>query len=151
MEFLNDNFAIIMLKSLWKVGGNPMTSKWKPILLTIIVIIAVFMAGRYLLDLLFADMCGNDITQKIHSPSGEKVAYVFTRSCGATTGFPPQLSILDKDDKFPNKIGNTFRTDKDFSIEWLSDKKLRVIYDKSSETYKMNKSVNCTKVDYVGK
>ncbi|MBT2733501.1 hypothetical protein [Bacillus sp. ISL-7] len=128
-----------------------MKNKVKPILITIITILAVFMVGKYVLDTLFGDMCGNDIVQKVPSPSGENVAYVFKRSCGATTGFSPQLSILDKDDDFQNESGNTFRSDKDFSIEWLDEKNLKVIYDKSSETYEMDKKVNGIEIDYVGK
>lgn len=109
------------------------------------------MAGKYLLDFLFEDMCGNDIKQKIPSPNGKNVAYLFERSCGATTGFSPQLSILDKDADFQNKPGNTFRSDKDFSIEWIDEKNLKVIYDKSSETSEMDKKVNVVRVKYVGK
>src|SRR3954452_17241529 len=115
-----------------------MKNKLKPILITIIVIITVYIAGKYALDTLFGDMCGNDLKQKIPSPNGENVAYIFERNCGATTGLSPQLSILNKGDKFQNVSGNTFRTDKEFSVEWLSDKNLKVIYDKSSEVYKMD-------------
>lgn len=128
-----------------------MKNKLKPILITVIVILVVYMAGKYVLDTLFGDMCGNDIVQKIPSPSGKKVAYIFTRDCGATTGFSPQLSILDKGDKFPNKSGNTFRSDKNFSIRWMDDKRLQVIYDKKSKTYEMDKRVNGIRVEYVGK
>ncbi|WP_078410745.1 hypothetical protein [Priestia abyssalis] len=128
-----------------------MKNKLKPILITAIIIFVVYMAGKYVLDTLFGDMCGNDIVQKVPSPGGKKVAYIFTRDCGATTGFSPQLSILDKGDKFPNESGNTFRSDKSFSIGWIDDKKLQVIYDKKSETYEMDKRVNSVKVEYVGK
>jgi len=128
-----------------------MTKGFKTILMTLIIIFLLLMAGKYLLDFLFADMCGNDIKQKGPSPSGENVAYIFERSCGATTGFSPQLSILNKDDDLQNKSGNTFRSDKDFSIEWLNEKNLKVIYDKSSETYEMDKKVNGIKIEYVGK
>jgi hypothetical protein len=128
-----------------------MTKRFKAILMTIIIIIFVFTVGKYLLDFLFEDLCGNDIKQKIPSPNGENVAYIFERSCGATTGFSPQLSILNKDDKFQNESGNTFRSDKNFSIEWLNEKNLKVIYDKSSETYEMDKKVNGIKIEYVGK
>ncbi|MFJ8258625.1 hypothetical protein ACIQ4Z_15430 [Peribacillus asahii] len=128
-----------------------MIKKLKPILTTAIVILVVFMAGKYLLDTLFGDMCGNEIVHTVPSPSDEKVAYIFSRDCGATTGFSPQLSILDKDDKFPNKSGNTFRTNKNFSIVWVGEKKLQVIYDKESETYEMDKRVNGIGIDYVGK
>lgn len=123
----------------------------KPILLTIFTILAVFIVGKYVLDKLFGDMCGNDILQKVPSPSGENVAYVFERSCGATTGVSPQLSILDKDKDLQNESGNTFRSDKEFSIEWLDEKSLKVIYDKSSETYEMDKKVNGIEIDYVRK
>ena len=127
-----------------------MTKRFKTILMTIIILLIVFMTGKYLLDFLFEDMCGNDIKQKIPSPSGEKVAYVFERSCGATTGFSPQLSILNNENEFQNESGNTFRSDKEFSIEWLGEKNLKVNYDKSSETSEMDKRVNGIKVEYVG-
>lgn len=128
-----------------------MTKGFKTILMTIIIILIVFMAGKYLLEFLFEDMCGNDIKQKIPSPNGENVAYIFYRSCGATTGFSPQLSVLDKEDDFQNESGNTFRSDKDFSIEWIDEKNLKVIYDKSSETYETDKKVNGVRIEYVGK
>jgi hypothetical protein len=128
-----------------------MWNKLKPILITIIVIIAVYFAGKYALNALFGDICGNDLKQKIPSPNGENVAYIFERNCGATTGLSPQLSILNKGDKFQNESGNTFRTDKEFSVEWLSDKNLKVIYDKSSEVYEMDKKVNGIVIEYVGK
>ena len=123
----------------------------KTTLITLFIIFIVFMAGKYLVGLIFEDMCGNDIKQKTPSPNGENVAYIFERSCGATTGFSPQLSIINKDDNFQNKPGNTFRTDKDFSIEWVNEKNLKVIFDKSSETYKMDKQVNEIKIEYVDK
>ena len=126
-----------------------MAKRFKTILMPIIIIFIAFMAGKYLLDFLFEDMCGNDIKQKAPS-NGKNVAYLFERSCGATTGFSPQLSVLDKDADFQNKPGNSFRSDKDFSIEWI-DEKLKVIYDKSSETSEMDKKVNGVRIKYVGK
>lgn len=130
--------------------GGSMTKRLK-LLMTIIIILIAFLASKYLLDLLFEDMCGNDIKQKIHSPNGESVAYLFERSCGATTGFSLQLSVLDKDADFQNEPGNTFRSDKDFSIEWIDGKKLKVIYDKSSEISEMDKKVNGVRIKYIGK
>ncbi|MGE7603073.1 DUF5412 family protein [Peribacillus sp. NPDC097675] len=128
-----------------------MANKVKPIFITIIVLLFIFLVGKYVLDTLFGDMCSNETVQKIPSPSGEKMAYVFKRDCGATTGFSPQLSILNNNDKIQNKSGNTFRTDKDFNIEWLDEKQLVVNYNKSSEIYEMDKNVNGIKVLYVKK
>jgi hypothetical protein len=128
-----------------------MTKRYKAFLITIITIIILFMAGRYLLNFLFEDLCGNDIKQRIPSPNGENIAYIFDRSCGATTGFSPQLSILYKGDELENESGNTFRSEKDLSIEWLDEKNLKVIYDISSETYEMKKKVNGITIEYIGK
>lgn len=111
----------------------------------------VFMAGKYLLDTLFSEMCRNEIVQTVPSPNGEKTAYIFTRDCGATTGFSTQLTILDKGDNFKNESGNTFRPNKNFSIEWINEKKLKVTYDQSSEIYEMDKKVNGIKIEYIGK
>jgi hypothetical protein len=128
-----------------------MKKRFKDIFITMIILLFIFMVGKYLLDYLSEDMCGNEIKQKIPFPNGNNVAYIFERSCGATTGFSPQLSILNKNDDFQNKSGNTFRSDKDFSVEWLNEKSLEVIYDKSSETYEMDKKVNGIKIEYYGK
>lgn len=121
-----------------------------PILITAITIIALLMAGVYILNPLFEDVCGNEIVQKVPSPNGEKVAYIFTRDCGATTSTSPQLSILNQGEKLLNESGNTFRSNKGFSIGWLSNTKLQVIYEQSSEKYKMEKNVNGIEIDYIG-
>jgi hypothetical protein len=128
-----------------------MRNKLKPFLITIIVIAVVFTAGKFALDAFIGDLCGNDINQKIPSPNGENVAYIFERSCGATTGFSPQLSVLDNDEEFQNESGNTFRSNKEFSVEWLNENNLKVIYDISSEINKMDKKVNGIMVQYVEK
>ncbi|MED4206834.1 hypothetical protein [Neobacillus mesonae] len=67
-----------------------MRNKLKPILNCIILIIAVYFAGKYALAAFFGDMCGNEIKHKIPSPNGENAAYIFERNCGATTGLSPQ-------------------------------------------------------------
>ena len=128
-----------------------MKSKVKLILITIIIILVVLLAGKYVLNALFGDMCGNDIVQKVTSPDGEKLAYIFTRECGATTSPSTQLSILNKGENLSNESGNTFRSDKIFSIKWLSNKILQVIYEKNSVTYEMDRSVDGIEVDYVEK
>jgi hypothetical protein len=117
-----------------------MKNKVKSIVITIIVILVLLRVGKSILDTLFGDMCGNEIVQNIPSPNGEKVAYIFTRDCGATTGLSPQLSILNRADNLPNKSGNTFRSDKEFSIKWLSDKRIQVIYEKNLKPTKWIKA-----------
>lgn len=133
-----------------------MKNKWikkvaKVILITVAILIGLYLAGSYALNKLFDDMCGNEISQKITSPNGDKVAYIFQRDCGATTGTSYQLSLIDSDDKLPNESGNTFVSDSDFRVKWINNKKLRVSYNKSSETFEMDRNVNWTEIEYIGK
>lgn len=121
----------------------------KRLLIATVIIIAIFMGSRYVLDLLFDGMCGNEIIQEVPSPNGEKVAYLFNRDCGATTSVSFQLSIMDKGDELPNKSGNIFVSDGEFTIDWVNGKNLSVRYRKSSVTYEMDTSVNGIKVEYV--
>lgn len=119
------------------------------ILITVVMSFAILIAGVYIYKPLFEDGCGNEIIQKLPSPNGESVAYIFTRDCGATTSPSPQLSILKKDKKLANEGGNTYRSDKDFTIKWLSNRRLQVVYEKNSETYEKDRSVNGIKITYV--
>ncbi|TWD98621.1 hypothetical protein FB550_109130 [Neobacillus bataviensis] len=41
-----------------------MRNKLKAYLIAIIIILALFIAGKFALDAIFGDMCGNDIKQK---------------------------------------------------------------------------------------
>jgi hypothetical protein len=125
----------------------------KKTIFIIIILSAIFVFGLSMgvlkvLDIVFAGACGNEIVREVPSPSGKKVAYVFTRDCGATTGYSPQLSILNKGDHFENESGNAFRLDKAFSVEWVNENKLTVTYDQSSEIYKIDKKVNGVTVEY---
>lgn len=54
------------------------------------------------------EMCGNEVSQTVLSPSGKFAAVVFSRNCGATTGFNTQVTILPAGPKMPNAPGNTF-------------------------------------------
>lgn len=129
-----------------------MKKKTKTVLLSIvgaIMLISVTLGCLIkLMDIVFGTACGNQVLKTVPSPDGEKVAYVFLRDCGTTTNYSPQLSILDKGDHFKNDVGNTFISDKSFSIEWLDDRKLKVMYSQSSETSDMDKRVNGVKVEY---
>lgn len=122
----------------------------KRLLIATVIIIAVFMVGRYVLNLLFGDMCGNEVIQAVPSPSGDKVAYLFNRDCGATTGVSFQLTIMDKGDELPNKSGNTFVSDGEFTIGWVNEKNLRINYKEASKTHEKDTRVNGIKVEYIG-
>ena len=56
-------------------------------------------------------VCGNDFVREYASPDGGKKVVVFQRSCGATTGFSTQASLLEAKAAFPWRAGNLFAAD----------------------------------------
>lgn len=129
---------------------NRWIKKLKPLLFTAITVIGLYFAGSYLLDRYFGDMCGNEIMQKLPSPNGDKIAYIFQRDCGASTGESFQLSLVDSDEELPNKSGNTFVSDNQFEVKWITANKMEVEYKKASKTFEMDKRVDGTRIEYIG-
>lgn len=97
------------------------------------------------------DMCENEISQSITSPSGSYVAYVFSRNCGATTGFNTQVSILSPTAKPPHDAGNLYISNLQFPVQlqWQSDKVLKVSGATGSSTIKQLTTVEGVQVIYV--
>ena len=128
--------------------------KIKPILFIIgmFVLIGtiVYLGGKYVLDTVFGGACGNEVKQEIPSPDGEKMAVIFQRDCGATTGYTYELTILDTGEALHNKKGNTFRSAKEFTLEWVEENKIEVVYKEFADTYKKDKRVNGVRIDYIG-
>jgi len=70
---------------------------------------AVFFFCAHLLITSIGDgLCGNEIERSVTSPNGEYKAVVFSRSCGATTGFSAHISVIEHDKELPNDGGNVF-------------------------------------------
>jgi hypothetical protein len=94
----------------------------------------------------------NDVSKSIISPDERFVAISFIRSSGATTGFSPQVSILPKDKKLPNRPGNVFIGDnsKYIDIYWENDNTL-VIYHNCTkdDIYKKISTFKNIKIEYI--
>ena len=88
---------------------------------------------------MFDDMCGNEISQEILSPNGKLKAVIFTRNCGATTGFSTQISLLPKTQKLLNSGGNIFTTDwygqPPIEVNWVSNEQLIIKYPREAKTF----------------
>ncbi len=59
------------------------------------------------------DPCGNHAFSEFSSPSGKWKVVLFGRSCGATTGFTTQVSLLPADAGPPSGPGNLLSIDDD--------------------------------------
>jgi hypothetical protein len=55
--------------------------------------------------------CANEVLAEIASPDDRRAVIVFERTCGATTGFSTQASLLRKGTPLPNEAGNLFIAD----------------------------------------
>ena len=94
-----------------------------------LVILVVAIAGC-------SDLCGNDVLIRHSSPSGEYEVVVFQRSCGATTPFSIQGSIIRSGAQLPNKSGNLFVVDSGLrqpSVKWIDDSALKLSYEPQSQ------------------
>ena len=86
-----------------------------------------------------AGSCVNQVITEYPSPSGDVRLIVFERSCGATTDFSTQASLVPRTTDLPNDGGNVFIADTDhgavptaswggpdLGVAWLSDNRLEL-------------------------
>ena len=119
--------------------------KGKLIKLLSLVIIIPALLLIIALELLMDDFCQNDVHLEVLSPDKGHKAILFTRSCGATTGYSSQLSIIKEHDALDNEGGNVFVMDNHpnvnkLVINWLSDSALHVLSNGESRIYKAEKT-----------
>jgi hypothetical protein len=106
-----------------------------------------------IVETMFGDLCGNEIFQQSRSPDGQHKVVVFLRSCGATTGFSTQVSILPRDEELSdNDSGNTLICSDDFGrqeikVEWEGDKRLKLFY--SGQACNLSKDAGQTGINVV--
>jgi len=94
------------------------------------------------------EMCGNTVLTQYPSPNRKLKAVVFERSCGATTGFSTQVSILQTGSVLENAGANLFVADTDHGrapsgfgggpevrFLWISDSSAELQYHPLARTY----------------
>ncbi|HYG03614.1 MAG TPA: hypothetical protein VD927_14295 [Chryseosolibacter sp.] len=113
------------------------------------------------MNMVWSDMCENQIIEETQSPSKQFKTIIFTRDCGATTGHSTQLSIIKATDQLGNEAGNVFiLTDKfedgvrfenggaKVKAVWTGDDALTIYYDSKIEFTKKLKQVKDVKITY---
>ena len=65
-------------------------------------------AGIHFLEAALDGVCDNTVVRSEESPDGRFKAVLFERSCGATTGFSSQISVIGREDELGNEAGNVF-------------------------------------------
>lgn len=107
----------------------------RPILVSLLLALSVFLGGCH--------SCENDISNSIVSPAGKLKVVVFNRSCGATTGFSTQVSIIPTSSSLLEDSGNILILDGAIPLKvvWWSDAELHVSGLGSAKVFKRAASV----------
>lgn len=94
--------------------------------------------------------CGNEVASTFESPRGGRIAVVFNRNCGATTGFNTQLSVLPKGEASPSEAGNALIADGALAlrVRWVSESELVVTGHQGAKIFKQEKLANGVLISY---
>jgi hypothetical protein len=93
--------------------------------------------------------CENEIIKELVSPDGINKVVIFSRNCGATTGYSCQASILPAGDLLPGDRGNAFIFDTPGAeVSWLDSKTLSVLVRDSARASKREVAVCGIKLVY---
>jgi hypothetical protein len=105
------------------------------ILLLVVVLTAWTTTGLFEIPL-----CENTIKQEVTSPDGRLKIVVFSRECGATTGFNSQATIINASDRLPDAAGTVFITDKDdVTVSWPDPNRVLVSMKGTGPNFKQEK------------
>lgn len=113
------------------------------------------------MNLVWGDMCGNEVIEEIKSPDKTLKAIIFIRDCGATTGYSTQLSILELEDRLGNETGNTLILSDKFGeglsfdnggakvkAVWTSENSLTIYFDNKIEFTKKEEEIKDIEISY---
>lgn len=105
--------------------------------------------------------CGNRPLAEVPSPGGVHRAVVFERSCGATTGFSTQVSIVDAGAGAGREAGNAFIADRDHGrapagpgggpaveVAWRGDSQLIIRHHPLARVFRSEPRVRGVEVRY---
>ena len=82
--------------------------RMKKIFYGLLITVALLGTMYACMSFIWGEMCGNQIIEEIQSPNKDFKAIIFTRDCGATTGYSTQLTIIETSGQIENESGNTF-------------------------------------------
>lgn len=98
------------------------------------------------------DLCKNEIIAEYPSPDAAHRVVVFSRDCGATTGYSTHASILEKGQPLINKGGNAFITDvagkSSISASWRNNASVVLLYHRNDRVFRMESEVHGVRVIY---
>ena len=123
--------------------------------------LAIGMLAGYIGPRIIGNPCSNAVTNETVSPNKKNKLIVFTRDCGATTGFGTHVSLLSIKRKLKNNPGNIFTADSDHGkcpssknggpvvkVKWESNEKIVVEYHEKARVFKSENELDGIVVVY---
>ncbi|HEX7848523.1 MAG TPA: hypothetical protein VF485_02205 [Sphingomonas sp.] len=101
--------------------------------------------------------CRNDVVALAAAPGGKHQVAMFSRDCGATTGYSTQVSVIGGDEQ-PTEGGNVFVADGGTvatawggpwtEVVWLGPDRLLVRYDSHARIFKKADKIAGVAISY---
>jgi len=108
------------------LGERRMKKAFKIIGISVALIIVGVIVLLYSFSL---NMCENTIVKSKISPDEKWNVVIFERSCGATTGYSTQISLIKANNELGNEGGNLYVSKgypNGYNINWLSNKSVSI-------------------------
>ncbi len=121
--------------------------------------VAVTLLGRLVAPLQPA--CVNTVIDSVPSPDNAWNAIVFERSCGTTTGFTSQVSLMQAGFDLPDLAGNAFvAADGEsagstawggpaIAVAWTGDRQIEIAFDPTARVTTRSESVGEVSIGFV--
>ncbi|MFO1461031.1 MAG: hypothetical protein U1G08_16705 [Verrucomicrobiota bacterium] len=91
----------------------------------------------------------NEVSEVLESPDGRRKIVLFSRNCGATTGFNTQASIIEAKQKLPDDGGNAFIVDKGAArVSWKEVGGVLVVFVRGVRVFKKEQTVSGISIEY---
>jgi hypothetical protein len=94
----------------------------------LIALVALVVIGATCLWLSLTPNCEDTVKTEVRSPSGNYIATLYERDCGATTNFSTIVSLRASTDKFDGEMGRVFVVEgqPQLNLVWKDNTSLRV-------------------------
>ena len=129
---------------------------------TVVLVAGMLVGGFAIWGLLARNPCANEVLAEMPAPNHRTRAIVFQRSCGATTAFSTQVSLLSGSRPLPNDGGNVFIADTDHGrapagpgggptvqVRWVTPAELEVRHDARARVFTADSLVNGVRIRFV--
>lgn len=127
-----------------------------------VLMAGMVVAGFAIWGLIARNPCANEVLAELPAPSHRTRAIVFQRSCGATTAFSTQVSLLPASRPLPNDGGNVFIADTDrglapagpgggpvVEVRWVKPAELEVRHDSRARVFRADSLVTGVRIRFV--